>query len=121
MTLVEYGPLTAWTPAEIEMDERHAAELAKMRVVRVEAASPPSQWRVVPDSRVGVLVGDGWELRIQPRLKVPKLLFLLGYSEDPAGWADVAAGFGEVDELLDALAAGFAWHATRALAPGPLR
>jgi 5-methylcytosine-specific restriction enzyme subunit McrC len=120
MTLVEYGPLAAWTPAEIDMDEGHASELAKMRIVRVEPVAPPSRWRLIPDSRVGVLVGDGWELRIRPKLDVPKLLFLLGYSEDPKGWADVIAGFGEVDELLDALAAGFAWHATRALAPGPL-
>jgi 5-methylcytosine-specific restriction enzyme subunit McrC len=120
MTLVEYGPLAAWTPAEIDMDEGHAAELAKTRMVRVEPVAPPSRWRLIPDSRVGVLVGDGWELRIRPKLDVPKLLFLLGYSEDPKGWADVIAGFREVDELLDALAAGFAWHATRALAPGPL-
>lgn len=121
MTYVEYGPLAAWTPGEVEMDEGHAAQLAKMRIVRVEPVAPPSRWRLIPDSRVGVVVGDGWELRIRPKLDVPKLLFLLGYSEDPKGWADVVAGFGEVDELLDAIAAGFAWHATRALAPGPLQ
>lgn len=121
MTLVRYGPVTAWTPEELEMDEGHAGQLAKTGIVRVEAAAPPSQWRVIPDSRIGVVVGDGWELRIRPRLHVPKLLFLLGYSEDPKGWADLVVGFGEVDELLDAIAAGFAWHVTRALAPGPLR
>jgi 5-methylcytosine-specific restriction enzyme subunit McrC len=120
MNLVEYGPVTAWEPAEIEMDEEHAFELSRLKAVRVEPVRRPSLWRIVPDSKVGVLVGSGWELRIRPRLKVPKLLFLLAYSERPDGWRDLEVGFGEVDELLDAIAAGFAWHARLALAPGPL-
>lgn len=119
--IAEYGPVTAWTPEELEMEERHAAELSGLGVVRVEPVQPPSSWRVVPDSKVGVLVGEGWELRIQPRLKVPKLLFLLAYSQHPESWRDIEASFGDVNELLDALAAGFAWHTGRALAPGPLR
>ncbi len=119
MSVVEYGPVTAWTPAELEMDERHAAELARRRDVSVEPRGD-SLWRVSPGAKVGIIVGDGWQLRIRPRLRIPKLLFLLGYSEDP-GWLDAGASFEEVDELLDALAAGFSWHAQQALAPGPLR
>jgi 5-methylcytosine-specific restriction enzyme subunit McrC len=121
MSHIDYGPVRAWVPAELEMEEEHAFELAALKAVRVEPVRRPSLWRIVPDARVGVVVGEGWTLRIQPRLKIPKLLFLLAYSERPEGWRDLEASFGEVDELLDAIASGFAWHAQQALALGPLR
>ena len=116
-----YGPVEAWTPAQMEMDPDHARELAALRVVRVEVDEPPDLWWVHPDSRVGVLSGDGWELRIDPRLQIPKLLFLLAYSGNPSGWRDTVARFGEEDDLVASVAAGFSWHAARALEQGVLR
>jgi 5-methylcytosine-specific restriction enzyme subunit McrC len=116
-----YEPIVAWTPATRVMEPEHAKELSATGAVRVEIADPPDSWRLQPDSRVGVLTGDGWELRIRPRLDIPKLLFLLAYSARPEGWRDMVAGFQREDELLEAVAAGFAWHAERALEQGVLR
>jgi len=116
-----YGPVEAWTSARIEMDPEHARELAALRVVRVEVDEPPGSWSVHPDSRVGVLSGDGWELRVDPRLRIPKLMFLLAYSKNPSGWRDTIARFGREDDLLSAVADGFSWHAARALEQGVLR
>ena len=84
---------------------------AALRVVRVGAEQPPDVWRLEPDSRIGVLVGDGWELRIEPRLEPPKLFFLLAYSKNPRGWRDLIAGFERADDVVSALASGFAIHA----------
>ena len=98
----------------------HAAELAALRVVRVGAEQPPDVWRLEPDSRIGVLVGDGWELGIEPRLEPPKLFFLLAYSKNPRGWRDLIAGFERADDVVSALASGFAIHAERALHRGLL-
>ncbi len=103
------------------MDPEHARELAALRVVRVEVDEPPDSWWVHPDSRVGVLSGDGWELRINPRLRIPRLLFLLAYSNNPWGWRDTVTRFGEEDDLLSAIAAGFSWHTARALERGVVR
>jgi 5-methylcytosine-specific restriction enzyme subunit McrC len=103
------------------MDPEHALELARLRVARVIPEAPPDLWRIETDSKVGVLVGEGWELRIRPRLAIPKLLFLLAYSIRPDGWMDLVAGFEKEDELLDAVAAGFSWHVERALEQGVLR
>jgi len=116
-----YGPVEAWTPAQVEMDPNHAKELADLGVVRVEIDRPPSSWRVYPGSKVGILTGEGWELRIDPRLRIPKLLFLLAYSTSPSGWRDTVARFGREDDLLAAVASGFSWHAARALELGVLR
>lgn len=103
------------------MAPEHAHELQGQRVVRVVLEEPPDHWRLESGSQVGVLVGDGWELRIRPRLEIPKLLFLLAYSIRPEGWGDVVAAFEEEDELLDAVASGFSWHVERALEQGVLR
>jgi 5-methylcytosine-specific restriction enzyme subunit McrC len=73
------------------------------------------------DSRVGILVGDGWELRIRPRLDVPRLMFLLAYAADQTGWKDVVAPVERERDEVAAVASGFAWHANRALERGPLR
>jgi 5-methylcytosine-specific restriction enzyme subunit McrC len=116
-----YGPVRAWERTRISMDAAHATELAEFDVVRVEVDDPPTSWWVRPDSRVGVLSGAGWELRIDPRLRIPNLLFLLAYSQSPSGWRDIVARFGREDDLVAAVAAGFSWHAARALEPGVLR
>ena len=111
--------LRAWEPAEHELSPERAAEIGGTELVRV-VSLPGGRYRLEPDSRVGVAVGEGWEVRVQPRLSIPKLFFLIGYSSDPSGWRRLAAGFGEERELLGAIAAGFAYHATEALRPGVL-
>jgi 5-methylcytosine-specific restriction enzyme subunit McrC len=78
-------------------------------------------WRVKTQSMVGVALGEGWELRVKPKMDVPRLLFLLGYARDPHGWRDQITGFDVQDELIPAIANGFSWHLTWALDRGPLR
>ena len=43
-------------------------------------------WQVRTGSKVGVVLGDGWELWVAPKLPVPRLMFLLAYARDPNGW-----------------------------------
>jgi 5-methylcytosine-specific restriction enzyme subunit McrC len=76
---------------------------------------------LVANSRIGVAIGNGWELRVRPRLAVPKLFFLLAYAADPDGWKDESAEFAFEPDLLDAVASGFSWHALTALERGILR
>jgi 5-methylcytosine-specific restriction enzyme subunit McrC len=117
-----YEPLTAWANREPRrIDPEHAQEIARCDGIRVELRTAPDQFLLSTDSRVGVLVGAGWELRIEPRLPIPHLLYLLAYSMRPAGWRDLVASFGERRDLVSALANGFAFHAERALEQGVLR
>jgi 5-methylcytosine-specific restriction enzyme subunit McrC len=114
-------PLEAWTRAERRLPSEHAAAIHETGVVRVSPLGEPDLWCLEPDSRVGVLVGDGWEVRIRPRLKIPCLYFLLAYAFDREGWRNLEAEFAEADDVVSALAAGFALHAERALHRGLLR
>lgn len=118
MTLA-FDPLVAWTPDVREMSPEQAAELAALGVVGVSPEGA-GRWRIEPDSRVGVLIGTDWELRIKPRLAVPRLNFLLAYSWKREGYKDIIASFEEKDDVVGALASGFAFHAERALHLGVL-
>src|SRR5438270_10295358 len=98
MSFVSYEPITAWQPAVRRMAPEHALELARQRVVAVSPVEPPDLWRLESGPYVGVLVGDGWDLRIRPRLEVSKLLFLLAYSSHAQAWRDLVADVQEANE-----------------------
>jgi len=82
---------------------------------------PPDRWRLVTDSRIGVVRTDDFDLRVSPKLAIPQLMFLLSYAADPRGWRDVGPTFAAEDDLFTAVASAFAVHAERALAPAPIR
>ncbi len=68
-----------------------------------------------------MVLGEDWELRVVPKLKVPRLMFLLAFATDERGWKETIAGFEPTDDVVSALASGFSWHATWALDRGLLR
>ncbi len=119
--MIEIEPVRAWGREERELPADVAAALAATGVAKVVPLDPPARWRIETDSRIGVVVGDGWELRIRPKLAIPKLLFLLAYSLQPQGWRDAITGMKEELDVVDALASGFAFHAERAINQGLLR
>jgi len=113
--------LEAWSQEAAELPANIAALLTHSGLVDVRADEPPSRWRLITDSRVGVVTGAGYDVRVRPRLAIPKLMFLLGYAADPRGWRELGPRFDEENELFGAIAHGFAVHAERALSPAPVR
>src|SRR5262245_59977377 len=104
MNLME---MDAWARRAAELTHDQAAELAALDLVEVVAQPHGDSWVLIANSRIGVATGSGWELRVSPRLGVPKLFFLLAYAADPDGWKDEAAEFEFEGDLLDAIASGF--------------
>lgn len=113
--------MEAWSRQSAELSHEQAAELSGLDLVDVLAQVHSESWLLVANSRIGIATGRGWELRVTPRLAVPKLFFLLAYAADPAGWKDETAEFAFEPDLLDAVASGFSWHALSALERGVLR
>ena len=118
MTTIE---LRAWDSTTTELAPEQVAAVAAAGLVKVLPERPPRTWRLVADQHVGVVAGDDWEVRVVPRLAIPRLMFLLAYAADPRGWRDAPASFGIERELLPAIASGFALHAQRAVSPAPAR
>lgn len=82
---------------------------------------PAGPWEIRTGSRIGVVFGDDWELRVLPKLNVPRLMFLLAYARDVKGWKRLSTMFTKSDDVVVALATGFAVHATSAIEGGLLR
>lgn len=113
--------IPAWSSAERELTTEQATALESAELADVLATNRLGIWTIRTGSKVGIVVGDGWELRIQPRLNVPRLMFLLSYAVDPNGWRTQQADFDKDDELFAAIAHGFSHHAVIALERGLLR
>jgi 5-methylcytosine-specific restriction enzyme subunit McrC len=113
--------LEAWSEEVVSLTSEHAAAIADVGLVRVLIDEPPERWKLGADSRVGVIRGEDWELRVNPRLAIPQLMFLLSYASDPRGWREVGPAFAAEDDLFTAVASAFAVHAERALTPAPIR
>src|SRR6185369_11281215 len=76
------------------------------------------------DDKVGSAVfGSGADavlLRIRPKVEIKRLMFLLGYAQGRGTWNEPEVDVGEADDLLPAVAGGFARAVQRALAGGLL-
>jgi 5-methylcytosine-specific restriction enzyme subunit McrC len=118
MTLIE---LPAWDELVVSLSPEQAAAIEREELANVLAGPAPGIWRVKTGSKVGVLVGEDWEVRVSPKLKVPQLMFLLAYAVDQRGWRNLVTGFEAEPELFAAIANGFSWHATWALDRNLLR
>jgi 5-methylcytosine-specific restriction enzyme subunit McrC len=113
--------LRAWSTLSVELPARIAEEVKKSKLVDVRLGTAPGHWELVSESSVGVVVGSDWELRVEPKIEIPQLLFLVAYAHSQDGWRDIMAGFGREDQLLDVVASGFAIHCERAIERGLLR
>jgi 5-methylcytosine-specific restriction enzyme subunit McrC len=103
------------------VDTSAAAALAKTRAVRV-GADLAGRTTLTSGSNVGVLTAGDVEVRITPKVGIRRLLWLLGYAQNPDGWRhDDKVLLADLDDLVPALAISYLDAANRALAHGVLQ
>lgn len=89
-------------------------------VTAVPSTVDDGMWEVSADRWVGVArVGDV-ELVIRPKLPIDRLLFLVGYAKNPAGWRDETVGLDTRRGLVAAIAQALWRQAEHALRGGLL-
>lgn len=116
LTLPEYS-----TRAYHPVPAGEARALSATGVVRV-AADLSGHTTFTSNSSVGVLRTDTLEVRITPKVGIRRLLWLVGYADDPNGWRhDDLVSLADVDGLVPALAISFLDATSRALAQGVLQ
>jgi 5-methylcytosine-specific restriction enzyme subunit McrC len=113
--------LKAWDDGVFDLTPEQAVAIEREELANVLVGPSEGTYRVKTGSRVGVIVGADWEVRVTPKLAVPRLMFLLGYASDPRGWRNLVARFEREDALFEAIANGFSWHAWWAIERGLLR
>ncbi len=110
----------AGTPVPLTAEEYHA-----VRELGIATATPTLSsgiYDVAAARKVGaVRIGDR-QLIVRPKITdLNRLLFLLGYAQNPNIWRDDPIGLVNADELLPGVAEAFARLAARALEQGLLQ
>lgn len=119
MTTIE---LAAWGSADVSgLSEPQARALSVTGAVSVNPGWAPDSWKVVAGPFVGVISAGDVELRIRPRITVSRLIFLLGYAQDPRAWRDDPVGLDDQADLWPAMAQVFVRKAEKALERGLLQ
>lgn len=119
MTTVE---ITAYETVEVAgLTATHARLLAATKAVTVIPGWGREMWILSAGPYVGVLRCEDLELRIRPRIKIARLIFLLGYTNDPHTWRDDPAGLDDQLDLWPAMAQVFSRQAEKALERGLLQ
>jgi len=111
----------AWSRDLSELTLAQAVAVRDSRLAEPVPTGAEGTWELRTGSMIGVAFGEDWELRVVPKLDVPKLMFLLVYAVDTTGWQRSKALFEEADDVITALATGFAVLASSALDRGLLR
>lgn len=112
----------AWeTSTDHVLTLEEIAEIGRSGLAEVVAGTDEGCFRIKTSSKIGLVVGEDWELRVLPHLPIPRLMFLLGYAANGDGWKDAIAEFEQHDDLFSAIANAFSFHATWALDRGVLR
>lgn len=64
-------------------------------------------WTVSSVSKVGVVSVGAYELYIRPKMPIPRLFFLMGYSRCPNYWQDDDVSLSADEDLLSSIASSF--------------
>lgn len=108
-------------PAEVPLTTAQARMLSASGVVTVgPVLDRPGWWAVGPSRKVGAArIGD-LTVRIRPKVKIARLLFLLGYSVHASAWQDSKVQLEAADDLVPAIAAALWRQLARAIHSGLL-
>lgn len=101
-------------------DQRLAHELSRLKVATVEP-SGSSEWRISGVSKIGVLRLGDIEVRIEPKVPIANVFYLLSRGQQWGKWFDDSVQLGSVDDLYRVIAETFAAWCERILARGALR
>jgi 5-methylcytosine-specific restriction enzyme subunit McrC len=114
--------IAAWEAAEVPgLTVEQARALSATRAVTVAPSLAGGTWSIAAGPWVGVLRAAEVELRIRPRITIARLLYLLGYAQDPGAWRDDPVALDDQPDLWPAMAEVFLRRAERALERGLLQ
>lgn len=110
----------AW-PTQHHMSAEVAQALRSTGAVDVQRTDTPDLWLVAPALKVGVIRAGDLQVTLRPKVPIARLVFLMGYADNPDFWQDSEVDLAPETELPEALATTFVQLATRATKRGLLK
>lgn len=103
----------------VQLGGTQAAALEQSGLVEIRRLNADTV-RLLPRGRVGAVQTEGLEVVVEPKLGISRLLFLLGYADDPGFRPESVTGAAD-DDLWPAIAETVCRHVEHALARGVLQ
>ncbi|OHT91064.1 McrC family protein [Mycobacterium syngnathidarum] len=117
LILTEGGPALS-----VSLSGTEYRALTALGIATVTLSPTEGVYEVAAGRKVGAVVIGDRPLIVRPKITdLNRLLFLLGYAQNPAIWRDDPIGLVGADELLPGVAEAFARLATRAVEQGLLQ
>jgi len=116
--------LTEYVPARgVELTSADAGMLRRLvpSLSVAPAWDAPGAFDLVPGSEVGAISLDGSDVVVRPKVPTDRVLFLISYALDPARWQDRTAAYSTAPEIVEGMAALYAYELRRALRRGVLQ
>lgn len=108
-------------PIDVAMPRVVALGLAEHKIATVVPTSDEGIWRVTSVQRVGVVLIAGHVVRIEPKLPIARLFFLLGYANGRRIWRDEDLDLDDDHGILAAVAQAFIRQVGSAVSKGLLQ
>lgn len=116
LTLIEGAPAKAVRLSNAEAEAIDSAELA------VVTRAPGSEaWLIAAGTKIGVVRVGQLQITIQPKIRIDRLVFLMGYATKPKFWRNHSVLLDVESDLPEALAHAFARLASKAVEQGLLQ
>lgn len=108
-------------PIHLTADERDAIAAAIPSIAISPAPGESGQYHLTPSSVIGVVELGDLAVRIEPKLPIDRVLFLVSYALDPKNWQQVGFDLQEHKSLVEAVIPAFVTHSRHALRRGVLQ
>ncbi len=116
LTLTENAP-----PRPIALSPEEAAALAESEVAVVTRSPGSGLWEVAAGRKVGVARAGDLQVIVRPKIPIDRLVFLLGYAQNPVFWRKPPVVLDDERDLPEALADSFSRRAQSAIEQGLLQ
>ncbi|WNG83732.1 restriction endonuclease [Mycobacterium sp. ITM-2016-00316] len=117
LVLTEGGP-----PETVRLSASEYRAFTDLELAAVTPTLEDGLFEVAAGRKVGAVTVGGLQVVIRPKITdLNRLLFLLGYAQNPQIWRNDAVQLEAADDLLPAVAESFARLATRAVEQGLLQ
>jgi 5-methylcytosine-specific restriction enzyme subunit McrC len=108
------------TPIGFDLSDAEARALDAAELAVVSRHPGGRQWEVAAGTKIGVATVGELQVTVRPKVPIDRLVFMMGYTGDPAFWREQSVLLHAEEDLPSALADAFRRQAVKALGQGVL-
>lgn len=108
-------------PERVRLPSEVADAIGSGSALRLERTATPGEYLLSSAGKVGVVTAGEWQIVIEPKMPISRLIFLLGYAKAPGFWTDDTVHVDADEDMVGALVSSFVRFTRRAVDQGVLQ